>query len=244
MARKHALRPRKQLGARISLRNWTVIALVLLMVFTLSVSAAFQNPAQQNGQQPGARNAGVKPKRTIERRDKNRRDAKAVANRGDLGTAITESLSPVLAAVDFDLLGLAVIADPVSLTVPKNTPTVIHTSIRVPDGTDPSSIIAALNPNYRVRGELTGPSLTAPLELEALIGQPLNIPPLNNAGDHLVRNLRVVDVSTPDHAVVTSVTPDSCGIVVIERLLVSQVQVNELSFDEIIQAGINITSDS
>ncbi len=134
--------------------------------------------------------------------------------------------------------------DPASLTVPKNTPTSIHTSIRVPEGTDPSVIIAALNPNYRVRGELTGPSLTAPLTLESAIGQPLNIPGLSNAGDHLVSNLRVVDVSTPGQDVVTSVTPDSCGIVVIERLLVSQVQVNELTYDQILQAGINITDDS
>ncbi|HEY0728713.1 MAG TPA: hypothetical protein VGD38_11625, partial [Pyrinomonadaceae bacterium] len=101
-----------------------------------------------------------------------------------------------------------------------------------------------MNPNYRVRGELTGPSLTAPLTLEAPIGQPLNIPPLSNAGDHLIRNLRVVDLSTPEQPVVTSVTPDSCGIVVIERLLVSQVQVQQLSYDQIVQAGINITGDS
>jgi hypothetical protein len=153
-------------------------------------------------------------------------------------------LSPVLATADFDLLGLAVTADPATLTVPKNTATSIRTSVRVPEGSDPLNIIAALNPNYRVRGELTGPSLTAPLTLEAPIGQPLNIPALSNAGDHLVRNLRVVDLSTPEQTVVTSVTPDSVGIVVIERLLVSQVQVRELNYDQIVQAGINITGDS
>jgi hypothetical protein len=150
----------------------------------------------------------------------------------------------VLATADFDLLGLAVTVDPPSLTVPKNTPTSIHTSISVPEGSDPTPLIAALNPNYRVRGELTGPSLTGPLTLEALVGQPLNIPSLSNAGDHLIRNLRVVDISTPDQAVVTSVTPDAVGIVVIERLLVSQVQVQELTYDQILQAGINITDDS
>jgi hypothetical protein len=216
------------------------MTLVLLTALALTVTA-LQNP-RPNPQQTGSRNAGVKPKRPSPRRDA-RGNIKAGANQAAAGV-VTNSLSPVLATADFDLLGLAVVVDPVSLTVPKNTPTSIHTSIRVPEGTDPSALIAALNPNYRVRGELTGPSLTGPLTLEASIGQPLNIPALSNAGDHLIRNLRVIDLGTPDQAVVTTVTPDSIGIVVIERLLVSQVEVHELTYDQILQAGINITDDS
>jgi hypothetical protein len=225
----------KSLRTRVSLRTWTILALVLFMVFGIGVSA-LQIPGQSGG-----RNAGVKPKRTTDRRARTKRDSK---NKSLTDTSSNSILSPVLATADFDLLGLAVTADPATLTVPKNTATSIRTSVRVPEGTDPLNIIAALNPNYRVRGELTGPSLTAPLALEAPIGQPLNIPALSNAGDHIVRNLRVVDLSTPEQTVVTSVTPDSVGIVVIERLLISQVQVNELNYDQIIQAGINITGDS
>ncbi|HKU73806.1 MAG TPA: LamG-like jellyroll fold domain-containing protein [Pyrinomonadaceae bacterium] len=225
---------KKSLATRITLRTWIALALLLFMLFAIGASA-LQTP------QTGGRNAGVKPKRTPQRRDRNVRAGQSKALAVPMSNSI---LSPVLATADFDLLGLAVTADPATLTVPKNTATSIHTSVRVPEGSDPLNIIAALNPNYRVRGELTGPSLTAPLTLEAPIGQPLNVPPLSNAGDHLVRNLRVVDLSTPEQAVVTSVTPDSCGIVVIERLLISQVQVHELSYDQIIQAGINITGDS
>ena len=225
----------KSLATRISLRTWTIVALTLFMIFAIGVSA-LQTPVQTGG-----RNAGVKPKRTPQRRDRNRAEVKGKALVAPMSSSI---LSPVLATADFDLLGLAVTADPATLTVPKNTATSIHTSVRVPEGSDPLNIIAALNPNYRVRGELTGPSLTTPLTLEAPIGQPLNIPALSNAGDHLIRNLRVVDLSTPEQTVVTSVTPDSVGIVVIERLLVSQVQVHELSYDQIVQAGINITDDS
>ncbi len=226
---------KKSLRTRVSLRTWTVLALLAFTVFAIGVSA-LQIPGQTGG-----RNAGVKPKRATERRTKSQPGPKT---KGLLDTSKSSILSTVLATADFDLLGLAVTADPATLTVPKNTATSIHTSVRVPEGSDPLNIIAALNPNYRVRGELTGPSLTAPLTLEAPIGQPLNIPALSNAGDHAVRNLRVVDLSTPEQTVVTSVTPDSVGIVVIERLLVSQVQVHELNYDEIIQAGINITGDS
>jgi hypothetical protein len=225
-----------------SFRNWIGITLSVLLALTVTVNA-LQNPSQ-NTQQTGSRNSGVKPKRPVERRDRTRTTNGRSTGSKAATSVITNSLSPVLATADFDLLGLAVTVDPPSLTVPKNTPTSLHTSISVPEGSDPTALIAALNPNYRVRGELTGPSLTGPLTLEALIGQPLNIPALSNAGDHLIRNLRVVDISTPDQAVVTSVTPDAVGIVVIERLLVSQVQVQELTYDQILQAGINITDDS
>src|SRR6266404_161104 len=225
-------------------RNWIGIAAVIIIATALSVSA-IQNPGQSNGSQSGARNAGVKPKRTTERRGKRSASKLSISSvSGVAESSIVDGTSPILATADFDLVGLAVTAGPSSLTVPKNTPTSIQTSVRVPDGTDPATIIGELNPNYRVRGELTGPSLTAPLTLEAPIGQALNIPPLTNAGDHQVRNLRVVDTGLPDQPVVTTVTPDSCGIVVIERLLISQVEVHELTYDQIIQAGINITDDS
>ncbi len=214
--------------------------LVAMVAFSFSVSA-LQNPSQSNRTQTGTRSAGVKPKRPQQPKSKTGRSLSVTR---ESGASIAEGLSPILAMADFDLTGLAVTAGPASITVPKNTPTVVQTSVQVPEGTDPATIIAGLNPNYRVRGELTGPSLTNPLTLEAPIGQPLKIPPLSNAGDHLVRNLRVIDLGTPDQVVVTSVTPDSCGIVVIERLLISQVSVHELSYDEIVQAGINITDDS
>ncbi|MCI0489699.1 MAG: hypothetical protein L0229_24180, partial [Blastocatellia bacterium] len=150
----------------------------------------------------------------------------------------------VLATADFDLVGLAVTASPATQTVPKNTATAVLTSVESPPGVDPSEIIASLNPDYRVRGELTGPSLTTPLTVEAPIGQPLPIPPLSRAGDHALQNLRVVDTGAEGTPVIASVTPDTAGIVVIDQILISEVRVEELSYDEIIQAGINITDDS
>jgi hypothetical protein len=151
---------------------------------------------------------------------------------------------PVLAIADFDLLGLAVTINPSRQTVPKNTPTIITTSVQTPVGVDPAQIIATLNPNYRVRGELTGPSFTSPLPVEAPIGQPLNIPALSRSGDHLLQNLRVVDTGLAGSPVVASVAPDSAGISVIDQLLISEVHVEEMTYDQIIQSGISITDDS
>jgi hypothetical protein len=135
----------------------------------------------------------------------------------------------VLATADFDLIGLAVTVSPASQTVPKNTPTAVLTSIQTPPGVDPAPIVAGLNPNFRIRGELTGPSLSSPLMIEASIGQPLQIPALQTAGDHLLQNLRVVDTGATGAPTIAQVTPDSAGIVVIEQLLISQVNVEEMT---------------
>ncbi|HEY6333957.1 MAG TPA: hypothetical protein VI756_31865, partial [Blastocatellia bacterium] len=151
---------------------------------------------------------------------------------------------PVLATADFNLIGLAVTASPASQTVPVNTPTVVNTSVQAPAGTNPSTIISQLNPNYRVMGELTGPSFSSPQELMGSIGQPLQVPPLTVAGDHIVQNLRVVDTGTSGNPTVAPVTPDSVAITVIQQVLVSQVSVTQLTYNQIVQSGINVSPDS
>jgi protocatechuate 3,4-dioxygenase beta subunit len=217
---------------------------------------AFAQTEATGAQGRGSRPAGVTPKRprgkaqpdsSSQKGDASSKGAArpaAAKTSRPTANAGLDALSPLLAAADFDLIGLAVTANPPSQTVPKNTPTSVLVSVKVPEGTDPAPIIAGLNPNYRVRGELTGPSLSGPRTIEAPVGQPLPIPPLAQAGEHLLQNLRVVDISQPDEAVVAPVTPDACGITVIERILVSEVHVNELTYDQIVQAGINISDDS
>lgn len=154
------------------------------------------------------------------------------------------SLLAPLATTEFNLIGLAGTVAPATQTVPKNIATAVNTSIQIPEGEDPAAIIAELNPNYRIRGELVGPSLTAPLTIEARIGSQLPIPALQNVGDHLLQNLRIVDVTDAAGATVAPVVPDSCGITVIERVLVTQVQVNQLTYEQIVQAGINLNSSN
>lgn len=170
--------------------------------------------------------------------------APRAAGHGETPDATALSAGPVLAETDFALLGLAATASPATQTVPKHTATLINTSLAVPPGTDPTALIASLNPAYRVRGELVGPSLATPLPLEAALGQPLSIPPLAQAGDHAVQNLRVVDTSVSGQPTVLSVLPEVCGVVVIEPILVSEVRVNPLTYEQILQSGINLSPDS
>jgi hypothetical protein len=215
-------------------------------------------PTSVDAQDQGTRGAGVRPKRPTAQPKAAPSKARAAGAgstqavqptaretvTAEAGMAAADSLAPILAAADFDLIGLAVTASPATQTVPKNTPTGVLATMQVPEGTDPSQVVAGLNPNFRVRGELTGPSLSAPLMIEAPVGQMLPIPALSRAGDHVLQNLRVVDTGAEGAPVVAAVTPDSCGIVVIERILISEVHVNELSLEEIRQAGIVLNDDS
>jgi hypothetical protein len=238
-------------------RRLGLVALVLVLTGILVSGARIGfNAAAQTDAQRGARGASVRPKRPTQpaaqsssggaNTKPSAKSASASMKAGGptVEGASLETLSPVLATTDFNLIGLAVTADPASQTVPKNTPTRVLTSVQAPEGSDIPAIIAGLNPNYRVRGELVGPSFGSPRPVEAAIGQPISIPPLSQSGEHVVQNLRVVDTSQPGEPVVAPVMPDACGIVVFERLLVSEVHVNELTYDQIIQAGINISDDS
>ncbi len=247
----------RQLHARLK-----CLAVLLLTVLSLAELAGQLRPASAQGQgqqqqQTSGRSSGVRPKRVPAPRNGQRQQGgealKSSNAKGASALRATEqgsspqalqAFSPVLATADFDLIGLAVAASPASQTVPKNTPTSILTSLQLPEGADHALALAGMNPNYRVRGELVGPSLSSPLTIEAPVGQPLRLPALTTAGDHMVQNLRVVDAGAEGQPVVAPVTPDACGVVVIDRLLVSEVQVRELTHEQIIQSGINISDDS
>jgi hypothetical protein len=219
-------------------------------------SPSAQSTAPQGQSEQGTRGSAVRPKRGAGRQQTPAPSKGAQASASKAATAeaksggasadasSSEGLGSILAVADFDLVGLAVTASPATQTVPKNTPTAVLVAPEVPEGTDLPQFVAALNPNFRVRGELVGPSLSAPLTVEAPVGQPMRIPALSQAGDHVLQNLRVIDAGAAGAPVVAAVTPDSCGIVVIERILVSEVHVNELTFEQIRQAGIVLSDDS
>ncbi|MDT7780154.1 MAG: large repetitive protein [Acidobacteriota bacterium] len=254
-SRSNAAKPRRGTGRR----GRPAVALVALMLSALVAGVAQQQSsnvgnAPQAQVEQGTRGAAVRPKRQTTRqqsetqsksaKDAAKGDAHAKSSDPVAAAASADNLAPILAAADFDLVGLAVTASPSTQTVPKNTPTAVLATLQVPEGTDPAQIVAGLNPNLRVRGELTGPSLARPFTVEAPLGQPIPIPPLSQAGDHVLQNLRVVDTGVAGEPIVAAVTPDSCGIVVIDRILISEVHVNELSYEQIRQAGIILSDDS
>ncbi|RPJ56396.1 MAG: hypothetical protein EHM23_23690, partial [Acidobacteria bacterium] len=149
----------------------------------------------------------------------------------------------LLATADFSLTGLAVKAEPAHQAIPRHTATVIQTRLAGIEG-DASVVLSQLDPNLRVRGQLVGPSFRSPVEIEAAIGAPLLVPPLALPGDHLVTNLRVVDTGVAGAPTVAEVLPETCSLSVLDQLLVSQVQVREMTYEEIAASGINVSQDS
>ncbi len=160
------------------------------------------------------------------------------------GRKSTSGLGPTLAATRFDLVGVDVTVDPAAQTVPINTPTEIRTLIAAPTGVDPEAYLATINPNYRIRGELSGPAYANPVQMEARIGDSFPIPGFGLKGDYVLQNLRVVDAGVQGAPTVAAVTPDACVISVIDQILVTNVQVRELTYDEIVRSGIQVTDSS
>ena len=188
-----------------SVRAITVVTLISVLTFTgaglSGLTSADQTKASQESN--GTRPANGRAKEPA-RRSKTRLNNSENFEPASVGVPT----GPVLATADFNLIGLAVTAAPASQTVPVNTPTVVNTSVQTPSGVDPSTIISQLNPNYRVMGELSGPSFSSPQELSAAIGQPLQVPALTVAGDHVVQNLRVVDSGSSSNPVVAPFSPN------------------------------------
>src|SRR6267143_5805300 len=88
------LESKKRAGTRSLPRKWNGVAAVLIVAFALSVSA-LQNAAQSNDPQTGARNAGVKPKRAPERREKRKGGKASVSSAPrEAGSSMIDSLSP------------------------------------------------------------------------------------------------------------------------------------------------------
>lgn len=104
----------------------------------------------------------------------------------------TSGLGPTLAATRFDLVGVDVRVDPPTQTLPINTPTEIQTLIAAPSGVDPAAYLATINPNYRVRGELSGPAYANPVQMEARIGESFVIPGFGIKGDYILQDRKSV----------------------------------------------------
>jgi hypothetical protein len=151
--------------------------------------------------------------------------------------------TPPLTQLQFDIVGVRLVVDPPVLTVPKNIPTQINTSLVLPDGigTAASEAIATLTNGALVEAELRGPSLP-PTRIVTQPGQPIPIPPLAIPGDYFLDGIKLVkngqtilDATTQDGRLATTIP-----IRVISEVFVTSVTSRPLSLDEIRGKGIVI----
>ena len=99
----------------------------------------------------------------------------------------------LLTQLQFDIVGIRLVIDPTTLTVPKGIATFVNTSLQVADGatTDSAVAIAALSSGALVEAELRGPSI-APTRILARPGQPLVLPAFALPGDYFLDQIRLV----------------------------------------------------
>ena len=101
--------------------------------------------------------------------------------------------STPLTRLRFDIVGIRLVVDPPVLTVPKNIPTVINTSLALPPSatSDVRDALNALTAGAVVEATLRGPSLP-PTRITVPAGQPIPIPALALAGDYFLDGIRLV----------------------------------------------------
>ncbi len=152
-----------------------------------------------------------------------------------------------LAQLQFDIVGVRLVVDPPTLTVPKQIATQINTSLVLPAGAgvDAREALATLTQGALVEGTLRGPQIP-PMRITTRPGEPLPLPAFALPGDYFLDGLRLVkdgvallDATAPDGRPATTIP-----IAVISEIFVTTVTSRPLSLDEIKQKGIVIDQNN
>jgi len=171
-------------------------------------------------------------------------------------TAVLLSLSLGLSAsaqlrkigeLELRLTGLHATADQTTVTVPKNTASGVRVTVRSGNSAlSPAEAARLLGGAFAVQADLSGPGLRGTISLPetgaAANADPfiLNIPPLPQAGDYILSNLRI----TVAGATVLDVAPQKVDVDVIDQVLITSVTTRPLTLDEIKAKGIVLDSNS
>jgi hypothetical protein len=117
---------------------------------------------------------------------------------GSVPLAAQNGGSQQLTQLQFDIVGVRLVVDPPSLTVPKQIATQINTRLELPAaaGTNASEAMAALADGGLVEATLRGPAIP-PTRITARPGQPLPLPPFALPGDYFLDGIRLVKDGVP-----------------------------------------------
>ncbi|MBZ5508478.1 MAG: Ig-like domain-containing protein [Acidobacteriia bacterium] len=151
--------------------------------------------------------------------------------------------------LELGVQGISATVQPANPTIPKNTAAGVRIVVNTPSGALSSAdVVKFLGGNFEVHGELSGPGLAGTVTLPfvdpnggaAPIVDPLllPIPPLSEAGDYTLSNLRIVVNGSP----ALDVSPATIPVKVIDQVLITSVETRPLTLDEIKAAGIVLDS--
>lgn len=164
-----------------------------------------------------------------------------------LAAAQTPSPTPLrkIGEMEVSIVGVSATVEPLNPVVPKNTASGVRVVVR--SGNERLSVAEVerfIGEGFRVEGDLSGPGLRETISLPeagaASSTDPLllRFPPLANAGDYTISNLRLVVNGTA----AVDVTPQRLTIKVIDQILITSVTTRPLTLDEIRERGIVIDS--
>ncbi len=150
------------------------------------------------------------------------------------GLATGQPARAELGSAVLAIAGAHLTVSPESQTVPFRTSTIVETHL---EGYDAGG--GTLPPGVRVVGELVGPSLTAPLRLETLPGEPFRIPRLTLEGEHRLENIRLVDGET-----LLAFAWPRTAVLTVTQVLLTRVTSRPLTLEEIRAHGIIVDDRS
>ncbi|HEX4603250.1 MAG TPA: Ig-like domain-containing protein, partial [Candidatus Angelobacter sp.] len=150
--------------------------------------------------------------------------------------------------LELGVQGISATVQPANPTIPKNTAAGVRIVVNTPSGALSSADVAKfLGGSFEVHGELSGPGLAGTVTLPVVDpngGTPivdpllLPIPPLSEAGDYTLSNLRIIVNGSP----ALDVSPATIPVKVIDQVLITSVETRPLTLDEIKAAGIVLDS--
>jgi PKD repeat protein len=146
--------------------------------------------------------------------------------------------TPTLAQDQILIVGAGLKPDPAHQTVPKNTGTVVNTSVVQPSVSNGGQPV--IPANAVVLAELRGPAFQTPVTLTARPNEPIKIPPLALTGLYTLDSIRLVSGG----ATLLRGVPDTVSLEVIDKVIVSQVSSRPLTAKEIQDRGIVVDQDN
>lgn len=136
---------------------------------------------------------------------------------------------------DLMILGLSLEVDPATVVANVGIPAAVQTKFggRINDDAPPDNGLTAV-------GELSGPGIDTPIHLVTKPGHLFQLPALNEKGDYILRNIRLLSA---DGKVLQTAVPSFANISVVQALD-TKISVRHLTLDELRARGITLDSNN
>ncbi|MFZ1010565.1 MAG: carboxypeptidase regulatory-like domain-containing protein [Candidatus Sulfotelmatobacter sp.] len=156
--------------------------------------------------------------------------------------AFTQTTPAKIGQLDLTVGGLSATVTPAQPVIPKNISSGVQIVVTLNGQTLTSSAVAQyLGGSFQIQGEYSGPGLSQTVDVPqspAVNSLVLNLPAVNEAGNYTLSNLRFM-VNGND---VFDLSPNSVIVNVIDQVLVTSVQTQALTLDQIEAMGVVLNS--